>query len=83
MILVEVIKTNCNKKAEFELRGSNQGPDDFTLACEQHVGPLLFNGVTTVFPFESADWPLTGINATCCFIEQGTNLLGTSSEEGA
>jgi hypothetical protein len=60
---------NCGKKAEYEIQGSSRRPDDLTLACTEHVGQLLPDEVATVFPFEPADWPLSGADATCCFIE--------------
>lgn len=55
---------HCTRLAEYELQGSSRRPDDFTLACLEHVGQLLSDDVITIFPFTA---PETG--ATCCFIE--------------
>ena len=31
----------CDKPAEFEIRGESNHPEDYTHACEDHVGYLL------------------------------------------
>ncbi len=58
----------CTKKAEWEIN-YGRSPDDYTHACEAHVGELLSVGVNTVFPFHAADWPLSGESCRCCFID--------------
>lgn len=34
-------KPRCRRLAEFEIRGEGNHPEDYTHACEKHVGWLL------------------------------------------
>lgn len=52
---------NCDKPAEFEIRGE-QGDDDNTHACADHVGELL--GTPDWADKENQRWTVTTLETT-------------------
>ena len=57
----------CGKKAKWEIN-YGPSPDDFTHACEKHVGELLEEGkINTVSLFHESDWT-SGPLCRCCYI---------------
>jgi hypothetical protein len=60
----------CNRVAEYVIQGDG-GPEDYTLACAEHLAALLGPGTNTVFQLESDD---DGLPATCCYLDPGDEV---------